>query len=289
MRAYYLIILLFISACSNNNDDQTIYNGRLETDVIRLSAKIAGEIDSLRIEEGDPVTKNQTLALINKDKLLAQRRQQQAQVVELTVNLQAVDAQTRQVQSQLDLAAQTLAKTELMLKEGAATEQKRDELATQVDVLTAQKDGLKSNRQIISSKIEQLRAAQDITELNIQDARIISPIDGIIINKYHFEGELITPGMAVADLADISSMEATIYIPLEELNKVKLGQIVKLTIDGVDTEFEGKVRWISSESEFTPKTILTKETRTTLVYSVKIAVPNPDGIFKIGMPVDVKI
>ncbi|MGD9487998.1 MAG: HlyD family secretion protein [Calditrichaceae bacterium] len=289
MRAYYLIILLFIIACSNNNDDQTIYNGRLETDVIRLSAKIAGEIDSLQIEEGDPVAKNQILALINKDKLLAQRRQQQAQLVELTVNLQAVDAQARQVQAQLDLASQTLAKTELMLKEGAATEQKRDELATQVDVLTAQKDGLKSNRQIISSKIEQLRAAQDITELNIQDARIISPIDGIIINKYHYKGELITPGMAVVDLANISSMEATIYIPLEELNKVKLGQIVKLTIDGVDKEFEGKVRWVSSESEFTPKTILTKETRTTLVYSVKIAVSNPDGIFKIGMPVDVKI
>ena len=71
---------------------------------------------------------------------------------------------------------------------------------------------------------------------------------------------------------------------------IKLGKHVKITVDGMpDRSFDGIVTWISDKAEFTPKTILTEETRTTLVYPAKITVENPNGIFKIGMPVSVII
>ena len=82
-------------------------------------------------------------------------------------------------------------------------------------------------------------------------------------------------------------MKVTIYVSTNELSHTKIGNQADIKVDGVDELMKGTITWISSESEFTPKTILTEETRTTLVYAVKIAVSNPDGILKIGMPVDV--
>jgi len=73
------------------------------------------------------------------------------------------------------------------------------------------------------------------------------------------------------------------------LAQVKIGAVVKVAVDGVDKPLDGKIKWVASESEFTPKTILTQETRTTLVYRIKAAVDNPDGLLKIGMPVDVSL
>ncbi len=288
------IIILIVSAasiiagCSSANNGKNIYNGRLDTDIIRLSAQTAGNIDSLKIEEGDPVFKGQLLVKINTDKAEAQMRRQNAQLDELNVNLLTLNAQIKQVKTQLNFAVKTLKKTEKMLIEGAATEQRRDELATQVSVYQAQLEALKSNYQIIASKKAQLAAAMELTEISINDAKIKSPINGIVINKFQYENELVSPGRVVLEVADLSSMEATIYVPLTDLSKIKIGQPVQILADGAEQPFEGKVKWIASESEFTPKTILTKETRTTLVYAVKIAVPNKEGILKIGMPVDVE-
>lgn len=288
------IVILFVSAafiiagCGSGNNDKNIYNGRLDTDIIRLSAQTAGNIDSLKIEEGDPVSKGQLLVKINTDKAEAQMRRQNAQLDELNVNLLTLNAQIKQVKTQLNFAVETLKKTEKMLIEGAATEQRRDELSTQVSVYQSQLEALKSNYQIIASKKAQLAAAMELTEISINDAKIKSPINGIVINKFHYENELVSPGRVVLEVADLSSMEATIYAPLVDLSKIKIGQSVHILADGAEQPFEGKVKWIASESEFTPKTILTKETRTTLVYAVKIAVPNKEGILKIGMPVDVE-
>jgi HlyD family secretion protein len=288
------MIILFVSAafiiagCNSGNNGKNIYNGRLDTDIIRLSAQTAGNIDSLKIEEGDPVSKGQLLVKINTDKAEAQMRRQNAQLDELNVNLLTLNAQIKQVKTQLNFAVETLKKTEKMLIEGAATEQRRDELATQVSVYQAQLEALKSNYQIIASKKAQLAATMELTEISINDAQIKSPINGIVINKFHYENELVSPGRVVLEVADLSSMEATIYAPLADLSKIKIGQPVQILADGAEQPFEGKVKWIASESEFTPKTILTKETRTTLVYAVKIAVPNKEGILKIGMPVDVE-
>lgn len=288
MRISVFFLLTIIIACSNNQDQFT-YNGRLDTDLIRLSTEIGGRIDSLNVDEGMSIYKGQLLAVINTDKLQAQKRQQMAQIAELVENKKALQSQILQVKVQLQLANQNLEKTKRMLANSAATEQRRDELQTRVDVFSAQLAMHQSNLEAIKHKRTQLENGLTITEITLEDARITSPIDGIVINRFRLESETIKSGTVLFEVADLSSMEAKIYIPLPELNKIKLGQKVEVLVDGVEQPFKGNVRWISSESEFTPKTILTQETRTTLVYRVKISITDENGQLKIGMPVDVRL
>ncbi len=184
------------------------------------------------------------------------------------INKQKLYLQRKQILADLAFNRDLLAKTERLLVSGAATRQQRNELRTRVSVLNSQKANL---------------------DLQMRDGTIKSPLNGIVLNKFINQGELAAPGSLVVEVADLSELEALIYVPLQKLPEIKLGQKVAINIDGVKSSFPGKVTWIASESEFTPKTILTKETRTTLVYAVKLSVPNKEGNLKIGMPIDVSL
>jgi HlyD family secretion protein len=182
------------------------------------------------------------------------------------VDTDALRLNREQLAAQLKLNNDLLVKNQKLMAKGAATEQRVAELTTTVVVLQAQIRNL---------------------DLQIADAEIRSPLSGIVVNTFVKKGEYVRPGSIVAEVADLTKMTALIYLPLTELAKVNIGEKVSLRIDGVKNDFPAQVTWISTEAEFTPKTILTKETRTTLVYAVKLAVPNPEGILKIGMPLDV--
>jgi HlyD family secretion protein len=232
-------------------------------------------VERFSLEEGDDVEVGQPIAVISTDQLQARKQQQIHQLDELDGSLASSTAQ-------LELQRSTLYKMRNVAAAGGVSSQNTEELATQLKVSEAQ-------RTVLLSKKEQVNDALNIIELQIKDATISSPIRGTILNKYFQTGELVNPGMLVAELADLSKFEAKIYLPLDKLNQVKIGQEVSIRIDGSSKTFPGKISWIASESEFTPKTILTKETRTTLVYAVKVLVENKEGILKIGMPIEVTI
>ncbi len=276
-----------LTACASSDNNNFRYQGRLDSDVLRISAKTAGVIDSLLVDEGQSVRQGQLLAVVNSDKTQARLRSQQAQLKEIETGLLGLQAQAKELQARLELAQDTYRKTRQMVKKGAATQQKSDELKTQLQVLKAQQEGLQAQKQSLAAKKEQLAAAMELTQLTLKDARIGAPINGVVLNKFVNAHELAAPGAALLELADLSRMKATVYMPLTDLDKVKVGQKATVHIDGSDQDFTGRVIWISSEAEFTPKTILTKETRTTLVYAVKVLADNPEGVLKIGMPVEV--
>ena len=287
-------LILFIAslslfACNNGEENLSTFNGRLDVDIIRISAKTSGEIDSLFIDEGQTVIKSQSLAVIETDRLKLQMEQQDAQLAELNANARALDAQAKQIKAQIKLNKDLLTKTTDLVKNGAATSQKLDDLTTQKEVLEAQLESVLANRAALDDKRKQIDAAIQITQLNLKDSHVTAPVNGTILNRYHNLKELVNPGMVLFDMADVSVMDATIYIPLSELNRVRLNQKVSVKVDGISNNLEGTVYWIASEAEFTPKTILTEETRTSLVYAVKIRINNTDGKLKIGMPVDVLI
>ncbi len=265
------------------------YTGRMDVDPIILSAQASGVIDSLSVKEGDAVRKGELLGQINTDRLQAQRRQQEAQLAELDVRRSAAEAQIRQAEAQLQFTRDTLAKTEKLLAEGGATRQRRDELATQATVGEQNLAGLPCNIKLISAQEDAAKAGIDLTDIAIRDARIVSPIDGIVLDKFHFAGELAAMGTPLLELANLEELTVEIYVPLAALGSIKIGEPATVSVDGVSQRFTGRVTWVASEAEFTPKTILTQETQTTLVYGVKIRVPNPGGILKIGMPVEVRL
>ena len=125
----------------------------------------------------------------------------------------------------------------------------------------------------------------------MQNAIISSPVNGTILTKYAQMGEFATTGKPLFKVADLSTVYLRAYFTSDQLSDIKLGQQVKVVADfggGKTRTYTGKVTWISSESEFTPKSIQTKDTRANLVYAVKIAVRN-DGYLKLGLAGNVKL
>lgn len=288
-KLFLLLSICLLLACSGENESEIYFDGRLETDIIKITAMTSGALDTLLSDEGLAVKKGQLLAVINSDRLKLQKKQQFAQIREIEANFAGLDAQKKQLTAQMKLNEDLIRKTQNLLDKGAATSQKLDELSTQNDILKAQLETLYANRSALSNKREQLTAVLAITDLSLNDSRITAPVDGTILNRFYNISEMVGTGMPVFEVANLSVMEAIIYVPLERLNQIHLNQPIKMSVDGLQDDFEGAIKWISSEAEFTPKTILTEETRTSLVYAVKVRAENPKGKLKIGMPVQVLI
>lgn len=282
-----ILIALLLSSCGYFEKKPERYNGRLEAETYELSARLQGVVDSVWVKTGDAVKKGQPLLLTDRQRSALILQQQSAQQEELQANRAALQAQLNQAEAQLALNRLTWSKTKNMAEQGAATSLKLDELETAVQMAEAQTSALRAQLRAIDTKKEQLKSAVELTRLNWSDALLTSPVDGRILECYINPGEMAIPGRIVLEIADLSLLEATFYMPLTRLDAVKPGQNVQVYIDSREEPFPGQIFWMADESEFTPKTVLTGETRSTLVYAVKVRVANPDGLLKIGMPVEI--
>jgi len=293
IRIFVILIIListvFYFTFLNKNKQNNIYQGHLEAVSIKLLAKTSGEIVALKFEEGDQVKKNQELAQIDTKYLKLQIEQKNIQLKSLDLNLTAMKDQISQLKTQLEFKQTLLKKTTKLVAQNAATTQQKDELNTQVNILASQYKEINTRYAAAQNDGQQLQKGLQLLEFQLSDSKIISPIDGIITNKFFQQHELIAQGMSIGEVADLKNLEAKIYLPVDQLSSVKIAQEVKIKIDGEKNSFAGKIIWIASEAEFTPKTILTKETRTSLVYAVKIKIPNPEEKLKIGMPIEVEL
>ena len=284
---FILLFVILLTACSHNSPK--LYNGYLEADVIQITALNPGKIVSLPIQEGMPVTKDETIAEIDHQTIDLKANQQQLQLQEITLNQEKLKNQKTQLLAQWDFNKSQLQKIENMLQAGAATALSKDELQTKNQVYSAEYNSLQEQAKILDNQKQQLMIALKITAKQIQDSIIKTPISGLVLTRYHLLGENINLGGLIAEIADISNLTAVIYLPIKELAQIKLGQTVQIYLNNRSKNYPGQIKWISSQAEFTPKTIMTSETQSTLVYQVKISVPNPDKELKIGLPVEVGI
>jgi HlyD family secretion protein len=114
-----------------------------------------------------------------------------------------------------------------------------------------------------------------------------SPLSGVVLSKAAEVGEFILAGAPVVTVASMDTVWLRAYIPEAHLGSVKLGQPVQVTTDTYAGKvYEGRVTFIASEAEFTPKNVQTEEQRVKLVYRIKVDVPNPDMELKPGMPAE---
>jgi HlyD family secretion protein len=151
--------------------------------------------------------------------------------------------------------------------------------------LRSQKSSLSNNVNSVNAQGKTIDVQIAQLEDLIEKCKIKSPIDGTVLVKYAEPGEMAAMGKALFKVADIENMILRAYVTAEQLKQLKIGQNVKVLAEfgeNENREYEGSVTWISSKSEFTPKTIQTQDERANLVYAVKIAVKN-DDFLKIGM------
>lgn len=284
-----MYIALALLAVSCGNDAEFDAQGTFEATEVVVSSEASGKIMRLDAEEGTQVQANALVGEIDSLQLDLQRKQLIAQRSALLGSRPDVQKQVATIKEQIAKQKTELARFANMLRDGATTQKQYDDMEAHLRVLESQLDAtlstLTKNTVTINSNSAALEAQILALEDRIAKCKVLSPISGVVLVKYAEVGELAAMGKPLFKVADLNKMYLRAYFTSEQLANVKLGDTVKVIADfGAEEryEYEGTITWIASESEFTPKTIQTKDSRANLVYAVKIAVKN-DGRLKIGL------
>jgi HlyD family secretion protein len=144
-----------------------------------------------------------------------------------------------------------------------------------------------ADKQAALAQLQQAQLAKKMAQVQLGYATIKAPVDGIITNIAQKVGENAVPGTTMAMLSEVQRLTVTIYIPENRIGEVKIGQTGTLTTDSTTKSYNAKVTYISSQAEFTPASIETKDQRVKLVYQVKLDITDADAQLKPGMPADV--
>ncbi len=284
-----LIVGLAILSCNNKKEASDAF-GNFEADDQLIASEIAGKLLSCNFEEGMTLTKGAGIAVVDTVPLLLQISQLQSQLTTIQARKQSVKAQMAVVEQQKKNLEVDKARVVNMLKDGAATQKQKDDVNGNLELLDKQKESAHSQELILTGEAEVVNTQLAQLRDKINRCRIVSPINGLVLERYKKTGELVGLGQSLCRIADVSSLNLRVYVSGDQLPHLKIGQKVKVLIDDTATKnkaLEGTVSWISSEAEFTPKIIQTKVERVKLVYAVKVRVVN-DGELKIGMPGEIK-
>ena len=314
-------VLLLLVACGNKEKEYDA-TGTFEATEVTVSAKSTGELQRFDVTEGQEIDQNVVVGTIDAYQLKLQRQQLENTKEQLKANKKQLNATRGATNSkQLDLEKQVASirqqianaqrerqRYNELVNDGAVPRKQLDAINYQIKVLEKQlaatqeqirsnNASLKEQSQGITAQMEGIDAQQLTVESQkaqlddqIANSDIKAPITGSVLEKYVERGEYVTVGKPLFKMADTQNMFIRAYVTSAQLKDIKVGQQVKVFADygnGQKKSYDGTVTWISSRSEFTPKTILTDDERADLVYAVKIAFKN-DGYVKIGMYGEVK-
>jgi HlyD family secretion protein len=278
-----LLMPFFASSCSRNDHEADAF-GNFEADEVMVSAQSQGMLLFLNAEEGSRLEKGQLVGKIDTAVPLLKKEQLMAQYKVINARLLNLDAQLKVQEEQRVNLVREVNRTERLYKESAATQQQYDDLIGKLNLLDLQTEALRSQKGIILGEQSLINAQLDEVLNMLEKCNVTSPLTGTVLEKYAEAGELVTPGKALIKMANTGEMELKVFVSGAQLPEIAIGDTVNIFIDNRNNKaLKGLVSWISSQVEFTPKIIQTREERVNMVYAVKIRVSN-DGQLKIGMP-----
>ncbi len=278
-----------VVACSNGDDEGYTTTGTVEAYKIDVRAPAPGKIIYNRIPEGTQAKIGQLFTVIDTTDLHLQKQQLQSRQEGLSIELASINNKEQQLQIRLNYLNKQASRLDKLVASEGASQDKLDEIIMERDVTHSQLKDIPVRFQSIKNQQDQLEKHIALLDYRIDQSTVLSPADAMILQRYVENGERIQPGHLLATLGVTDTVWVMMYVPETELAAIQTGQDITISLDGYDNALQGQVEWISPEAEFTPKTVYTEDTRTSLTYAVRVEVPNPDGRLKIGMPVSLSI
>lgn len=295
MKKVINIALLPVFLVSCHKEAEYDASGIFEATTVTVSAETSGKIMTMPTNEGDSVNQGELIAVIDTTLLVLQQKQINSQRNSAVSSSPDVEAQAAALRTQIAHQQHECERYARLLADGATTQKQYDDAVAQLNLLKGQLTALLSslgkNKTSISDNAVAIRYQSEQIQEQIEKSKVTSPITGTVLLKYAEPGEFITPGRPLYKLANLDKIYLRSYFSASQLADIKLGQKVTVIADfGGDKQYEypGTITWISEESEFTPKSIQTKDSRANLVYAVKIAVKN-DGRLKLGQYGEVRL
>lgn len=292
---YILAVAALMLAACGNNEKEYDATGTFETTETTVFAEQSGRLMAFSVNEGDETDASVEVGLIDTTQIWLKIQQLDATKKVYNSQKPDMEAQIATTQQQLLKAQQEEQRYKELVTDGAAPSKMLDDASSNVKVLQKQ---LAAQQSALATSTRSLDKQSDMVDVQVRQLRdqlrkchIVTPAKGTVLEKYVERGEFVAAGKPLFKIGDTQNMFMRAYVTSVQLQHIKLGQKVKVFADygdGQKKEYDGTVTWISSRSEFTPKTILTDDERADLVYAVKIAIKN-DGYVKIGMYGKVKI
>lgn len=286
MRPFFASALLLIAAaCAASKPDAY---GTFEAVEVTVSAEVGGRLLAVHADEGAAVNVGDVIAIADTAPLALQRNELRAKRASVQSHAAEADAQLNVIETQRAVAQRTYDRVARLVSASAATAQQSDAATRDLRTLEAQAGAVRATRATVTRDLAGVDAQIASLEDRIRRARALAPSGGTVLARYVERGELVGPGTPIAKIAALDSLVFRAYVAESQLAQVKLNAMVKVQVDsgmaGGLRQMDGRVTWIAARAEFTPTPIQTREERVTQVYAVKIAVANPGGALKIGMP-----
>ena len=284
---------LLLAACGNSEKEYDA-TGTFEATETTVSAEQNGTLLTFAINEGDEIEAGSEVGLIDTTQTWLKLQQARATREVYQSQKPDMEKQTSATRQQLAKAQAEQQRYKELVADGAAPSKMLDDATNQVQVLqrqlAAQLSSLSTNTNALSKQMAATEVQIDQLRDQLHKCHIKAPLKGTVLEKYAERGEFVAVGKPLFKMADMEQVYIRAYVTSAQLQSIRTGQQVKVFADygdGKKQEYDGTVSWISSRSEFTPKTILTDDERADLVYAVKVRVKN-DGFIKIGMYGEVK-
>jgi len=289
-------------------------SGNIEVTDIEASFKIAGRVQERLVQEGQQVAVGDIIARLDDTDLAQEVAIRQADVDTASAALAELEAGARE--QEIAAAEATVRRAQAELAQQDRDHQRKEQLyernvistqeyelaqlayevaATKTreagEQLALVREGPRQERiQQARARLEQAKRAFQLAQIRLSYAVLETPISGVILAEHIESGEYVVPGTAIVTVGALDTVWLRAYINETDLGRVKLGQSATVTTDSyLGKEYEGRISFIASEAEFTPKNVQTTEERVKLVYRVKIDILNPELELKPGMPADAKI
>ena len=326
-RAGFVAITLLVCSCrSEAPDDLLRVSGFVEATEIQIAAEVGGRILDLRVAEGDRLATGDLVARLDTrdselqiQRLRAERAGADAQlrllragsreqdIRQADAQLAAAEADVTTIEAEIKAAQLDLDRFEALLQANAGSRKQRDDAKARVDVAAERQRAAQERVRAARETLGRLRAGARPEEIDaararvaavdaqiaslektVGDATVTSPATGIVTQKLVDAGELIARGTPVAVVTDLDNAWANLFVPEPMIPRITVGQAATVRTDAGDA-LPGKVTFVSPRAEFTPRNVQTAEERSKLVYRIKVAVDNRQGVLKQGMPVDAEM
>ncbi|MFJ1519523.1 HlyD family efflux transporter periplasmic adaptor subunit [Acinetobacter sp. ABJ_C1_1] len=301
----------------NQKDNVLTLYGNVDIRQVSLAFEQAGRIEKLLVQEGDKVQAGQVLAILNTNALHIQAKQAQAQlkaqqeaIVKQDVGARPEEitqakAQLASAQAELDKTNKNLQRLQTLVSSTdgrAISQQELDYSKSNKDSAEAAvrerqanleliiKGARQEDREATKAQYEVTKANLDLINYNLTQAKLKSPVNAVVRARLQEVGDMTTAQKAVYTLALTDPKWIRVYVNEQDLSSIKMGGTAQVIRDSDPNQpINGKIGYISSVAEFTPKTVQTEEIRTTLVYEIRVYVNDPNDQLKMGQPVTVKV
>jgi len=285
-------LILATISCNNGLHEGFLGSAVIEGTTYQIAAPVSGILEELIVDEGDRIEEGMLVAVIDTQPVVLQLKQTRAAHSEVTASIESKQKETVAMLSEIKGLEREVSRLERLVSSGSAPQQKLDNLETSLETARQRYRAAQVAVSALRARLDGIDAQRALLELQKSRCYIYSQTPGTVITRFHNKKEIATPATILYEVSREDTLYADFFVPQPLLPTLRIGQEVRVRVDNALMEngeqFEpATISWISSQAEFSPKNIQTRESRNELIFRIRVKIDNTESTIKRGLPVEI--